>query len=84
LPQSVAFFGLKMIQNTLPASTTACISSILSGKFVTMLLIPVVLVDFRGKFKHLFASLRHICTHKEGVSASISYIVCEVAGGGDL
>jgi len=42
-----------------------------------MFLIPVVLVDFRGKFEHVFSSLHHICTHKEGVSASISYIACE-------
>jgi len=29
-------------------------------------------------------SLHHICTQKEGVSASISYIACEDVGGGDL
>jgi len=40
-----------------------------------MFLIPVVLVDFRGRFEHVFASLRHICTHKEEVSASRLY--CE-------
>jgi len=33
---------------------------------VIMFLIPVVLVDFRGKFEHVFSSLHHICTH--GVS----------------
>jgi len=41
-------------------------------------------VDFRGWFEHVFASFRHICTHKEEVSASLSYIVCEDVGGGDL
>jgi len=35
-----------------------------------MFLIPVVLVDFRGRFEHVFASLLHICTHKENVSTS--------------
>jgi len=30
-----------------------------------MILIPVVLVDFRGRFEHVFVSLHHICTHKE-------------------
>jgi len=35
-----------------------------------MFLIPVLLVDFCGRFKHVFASLRHICKHKEGASAS--------------
>jgi len=39
-----------------------------------MFLIPVVLVDFHGRFEHVFASLRHICTHKEGVSASIAIL----------
>jgi len=29
-------------------------------------------------------SLRHYVTSKEGVSASISYIVCQDVGGGDL
>jgi len=49
-----------------------------------MFLIPVVLVDFHGRLKHVFVSLRHICTHKGGVSASISYIVFEDAWAGDL
>jgi len=31
-----------------------------------------------------FGSLRHICTHEEEFSASLSYIVCEDVGGGDL
>jgi len=50
-----------------------------------MFLTPVVLVDFRGRFEHVFASLRHICTHKGGVLASrLQYIACEDVGGGDL
>jgi len=42
-----------------------------SGKLVKMFLITVVLVDFHGRFKHVFASLCHICTHKEGVSSRL-------------
>jgi len=38
-----------------------------------MFLIPVVLVDFHEKFEHVFVSIRHISTHKEGVSA-IGYV----------
>jgi len=63
---------------------SACLSSIQNGKLVIMIFIPVVLVDILGRFEHVFASLRHICTHKGGVSASISYIACEDVGGGDL
>jgi len=83
--------GLKMIQNKFfeqvhnqPVFKTACLSSIQSGKLVIMFLIPVVLVDFHRRFEHVFASSRHICTHKEGVPASMSYIACEDVGGGDL
>jgi len=32
-------------------------------------------VDLHAKFEHVFASLRHICTHKDGVSASQFYCV---------
>jgi len=78
-----------MIQNTYLrkyitsqcSKLSACLSSIQSGKFV---LTPVVLVEFRGRLKHVFASLHHVCTHKEGVSASINFIACEDVGGGDL
>jgi len=50
-----------------------------------MFLIPVVLVDFHGRFEHVFVSLHHICTHKEGVLASsLGYIACEDVGDGDL
>jgi len=40
-----------------------------------MFLIPVVLVYFLWKFEHVFASLRHIYTHKQGVSASRLYCI---------
>jgi len=67
-----------MIQNTFLtkyitiqcSKLSACLSPIQNGKLVIMFLIPVVLVDFCGKFKHVFPSLGHICTHEEGVSAS--------------
>jgi len=85
--QSVAFFGLKIIQNAYLrkyitsqcSKLSACLSSIQNGKLVIMFLILVVMVDFFGRFEHVFASLRHICTHKEGVSASRF----EDVGGGD-
>jgi len=47
-----------------------------------MFLIPVVLVDIHGRVKHVFVSLRHICTHKEGFSAS--RLLREDVGGGDV
>jgi len=70
-----------MIQNTYLrkyitsqcSKLSACLSSIQSGKLVIMFLIPVVLVDFHRRFEHVFASLRHICTHKGGVSPSRLY-----------
>jgi len=43
----------------------------------------VVLVDFHGRFKHVFVSLPHISTHKEGVLAK-GYIACEDVEGGDF
>jgi len=80
-----------MIQNTYLrkyitsqcSKLSACRSSIQSSKLVIMFLIPVVLVDFRGRFKHDFASLRHICTH-EGVLTLVKAIACENVVGGDL
>jgi len=59
-----------MIQNTYLrkyitgqcSKLSGCVSSIQIGKLVIMLLIPV---DFHGRFEHVFASLRHICTPKE-------------------
>jgi len=44
---------------------SACLSQ--SGKLVMMFLIPIKMnvFDFRGRFKHVFALLRHICTHKK-------------------
>jgi len=46
-----------------------------------MLLNPV-LVDFLGRFEHVFASLHHICTHKEKSRlVGLGYIACEDVGG---
>jgi len=61
---------------------SACLSSIQSGKLVIKFLTQVILVDFRGRFKHVFDSLRHICTHKEE-SRLVGY-ECEDVRGGDL
>jgi len=57
-----------------------------------MFVTPVVLLDFRGKFEHVFVSLRQISTHthththtsihKE--SRLVGYIGSEDVGGGDL
>ncbi|MGL5643311.1 MAG: hypothetical protein ACRCW3_00820, partial [Metamycoplasmataceae bacterium] len=55
-----------------------------NGKLVIMFLISVVLVGFRGKFKHSFASLRHICKHKEGVPTPGYRRLREGAGGDDF
>jgi len=53
---------------------SVCLSSIQNGKLVViMLLIPVVLVDFRVRFENVFESLHHICTHKGRISASWLY-----------
>jgi len=63
--QSVAFMGLKMIQNTylrnyIPSQCSKQLparpSSIQSGELVIMFLIPVVLVHFHGRFEHVFPS----------------------------
>jgi len=62
--QSVAFCGLKIIQNTYLrkyitsqySKRSACLISIQSGKFV-MFLIPVVLVDFCVRFEHVGGDL---------------------------
>jgi len=75
-----------MIQNTYLrkyitsqcSKLSACLSSIQSGKLVIMFLIPVVLVDFHRRFKHVFASLRHICIKEE--SQLVGYIACKDAG----
>jgi len=88
-----SFFGVKnypkyifekIAYNQQCPKLSACLSLIQSGKLVVMFLIPVVLMDFHGRFEHIFALLHHICTHKKGVLARISYIVCEDVEGGDL
>jgi len=61
--QSVAFLGLKLIQNTYLRkykTTSQCsklFACLQSGKLVIMFLIAVVLVDFHWRFEHVFATL---------------------------
>jgi len=84
-----------MIQNTYLrkcitrqcSKLSACLSLIQSGKIVMFHVPsfnvsndPVVLVDFRGRFEHVFGSLRHICTNKEE-SRLVGYISCKDTGG---
>jgi len=47
---------------------SACLSSIQNSKLLIIVLIPVVLVDFCGRFKCVFR-------HKKGVSARRLYCV---------
>jgi len=66
--ESVSFLGLKMTQSTYLRKYTASQCSTLSAchrnsnlyLLVIMILIPVVLVDFRGRFKHVFVFSQHL------------------------
>jgi len=82
-----------MIQNTYLrkyitsqcSKLSACLSLIQSTKLVIMFLIPVVLVDFRGRFEHVFASLQYFTSvHIKKESRLVGYFACEEVGGGDL
>jgi len=42
-------------------------------------------VDFCGRFKHVYASLRHICTHTSvDIKKTLGYIASDDVGGGEL
>jgi len=84
--QSVAFWGLKIIQNpylrkyitSQCSKLSVCLSSIQSGMLVIMFLIPVVLVCLRRRFFDVTS------VHLKEETQLVGFIACEDFEGGDL